>query len=297
MPPPLVLGNVIWDWSRPYILGIVNVTPDSFSDGGCFLQPDRAIAHAERLLAEGADAIDVGGESTRPGATSVPAHEEIARVIPVVRALAQRGVVVSIDTTKAVVAQAAFDAGARILNDVGTGDPPDALAKVVRAYGAVYLRMHSRGTPITMTSQAHYHDVVEEVTTELSAVARTLEAVGIDRSRIILDPGIGFAKRAEHSLALLGSIARLRALGYAVCVGPSRKSFIDAAEAYRPYWDVRPVAPAERLGGTAAAVAVAVYTGAEIVRVHDVAVMHQAVRVAHAIRLAGGGASPCSRGC
>jgi dihydropteroate synthase len=283
------MAGVTWDWSRPYVLGIVNVTPDSFSDGGRFAHTDAAVAHGLRLLEEGADALDVGGESTRPGAAPVSAGEEIARVVPVVRALAARGALVSIDTTKADVARAAFEAGARLVNDVGTGDPPEALAAVAREHEGGYIYMHSRGTPATMAGLARYEHVVTEVSAELLAGARRLESAGLDRARIILDPGIGFAKRAVHSLALLANIAHLRTLGYALCVGPSRKSFIDAAEAY-PSWAVRSVAPTERLGGTAAAVALAVAAGAEMVRVHDVAMMRQAARVAHAIRLAGGGA-------
>jgi dihydropteroate synthase len=289
MPPPLVIADVTWDWSRPYVLGIVNVTPDSFSDGGRFHRTDLAIAHAEQLLAEGADALDIGGESTRPGAPPVEVEEEIARVVPVVRALSARGALVSIDTTKAAVARAAFEAGARILNDVGMGDPPEALAAVVRAFDGAYLLMHSRGTPATMVQRAQYSDVVEDVAAELSAGARRLEAAGLDRSRIVLDPGIGFAKRATHSLSLLANIARLRSLGYAVCVGPSRKSFIDAPDAYPSSWQMRAGAPTERQGGTAAAVALAVAAGAEMVRVHDVASMRQAARVADAVRRAGSG--------
>lgn len=285
MLEPLDFGDVKWDWSRPYVLGIVNVTPDSFSDGGRYATTDAAVAHGERLLAEGADALDIGGESTRPGAAPVPEAEELARVLPVIRALVARGALVSVDTTKSVVAAAALDAGARIINDVGMGEPPGRLGRVAAERGAAYILMHSRGSPATMASLAHYDDPVEDVVAELAAGAEALRNAGLPPSKIILDPGIGFAKRAEQSLSLLANVARLRALGYAVCVGPSRKSFIDAAEAYAPAWSVSPSAPEARVGGTAAAVAFAVAAGAEIVRVHDVGVMRQAARIAHALRL------------
>ncbi|MEI8257184.1 MAG: dihydropteroate synthase [Deltaproteobacteria bacterium] len=287
MPDPLIIGEHRWDWSRPYILGILNVTPDSFSDGGLHAGETAALAHAERLLLDGADAIDVGGESTRPGAPAVSADEESARVVPVIRALVARGVLVSVDTTKAAVAHAALEAGARILNDVGMGDSLESLAPIAVAHGAAYLRMHSRGTPATMTSLTDYADVVATVCTDLARDAAALCASGLTQSRILLDPGIGFAKRAEQSLSLLAAVARLRSLGYAVCVGPSRKSFIDAADAYHPHWTVARATPDQRLGGTAAAVALAVAQGAEVLRVHDVSVMRQAARVAHAIALRG----------
>ncbi len=286
-PAPLHLGEHRWDWSRPYILGILNVTPDSFSDGGRHADPKAALAHAERLLAEGADAIDVGGESTRPGAPAVSADEEASRVVPVIRALATRGVLVSVDTTKAAVAQAALEAGARILNDVGMGDPLEILGPIAAAHDAAYIRMHSRGTPATMTALTDYGDVVATVCMDLARDAAALCASGLTQSRVVLDPGIGFAKRADQSLSLLAAVARVRSLGYAVCVGPSRKSFIDAADAYAPHWTVERSSPDARLGGTAAAVALAVAQGAEVLRVHDVSVMRQAARVAHAIRLRG----------
>ena len=285
MPDALAINHHRWDWSRPYLLGIVNVTPDSFSDGGLSATCEQAIARGQQLLAEGADALDIGGESTRPGAQAVSADEEIARIVPVIRALAERGALVSVDTTKVSVAEAAMSAGARMLNDVGMGDPLGALARVAIRHDAAYLRMHSRGTPATMTAQTDYADVVADVIAALRRDAIELEAAGLAPSRIMLDPGIGFAKRATQSLSLLGGVARLRSLGYAVCVGPSRKSFIDTADAYAPLWTVSRSEPGARLGGTAAAVAIAVSQGAEILRVHDVAMMRETARVAHAIRL------------
>ncbi len=280
---PLTLGPVVWDWSRPYVLGIVNATPDSFSDGGLHHGVDAAVAHGLALVDEGADALDVGGESTRPGAEPVSLDEELARTVPVIEALARRvPVPLSIDTTKSAVARAALAAGATIVNDVGVGDGAEALGAAAASAGAAFVAMHARGTPATMRSLARYADVHAEVAAELLARARALESAGVARARIMLDPGLGFAKTAAHSLALLADLAPLRALGYPLCVGPSRKSFIDAASAYAPSWGVRPTAPSERVGGTAAAVAVAVLQGAAVVRVHDVAAMRQAARVAHA---------------
>lgn len=283
----LVVGEHRWDWSRPYILGILNVTPDSFSDGGLHASEAAAMAHAERLLSEGADAIDVGGESTRPGAVAVSADEEASRVVGVIRALSARGVLVSVDTTKASVARAGLEAGARILNDVGMGDPLETLASVALAHDAAYLRMHSRGTSATMATLTDYPDVVASVCADLARDASALRAAGLARSRVLLDPGLGFAKRADQSLSLLAAVARVRSLGYAVCVGPSRKSFIDGSDGYAASWTVERSTPGERLGGTAAAVTLAVAQGAEVLRVHDVFVMRQAARVAHAIRLHG----------
>ena len=284
-PPTLQLRHARWDWSRPYLLGVVNVTPDSFSDGGR-LRADDAVRHALALVAEGADALDVGGESTRPGAPPVTEAEELARVVPVVEALAARaGVPVSVDTTKAAVAEAALAAGAEVLNDVGMGDAPDVLGAVAARAGAAYLAMHARGTPATMCALTDYDDVVHDVARALGATADALVAAGVARERVLVDPGVGFAKTADQSLALLADLAPVMALGYAVCVGPSRKSFIDAADAYDAGWRVTPGAASARVGGTAAAVTAAVLQGAHVLRVHDVAVMRQAARVAHAMRL------------
>jgi dihydropteroate synthase len=289
--PPVQLRSITWDWSRPYLLGVLNVTPDSFSDGGRYAGVAAAVDRAAVLVAEGVDAIDVGGESTRPGAPGVSAEEELARVVPVVEALVARfAQPVSIDTTKSVVARAALAAGASVLNDVATGEPPEALGAVASEYGALYIAMHARGVPANMNSLAQYGDVVAEVCAELRALVDRLLAAGVSPERLVVDPGLGFAKTAAHSLALLADLAALRSLGYPVCVGASRKSFLVADEAHPDGW-ARDAADANgRLGGTAAVVALSVWQGAEILRVHDVGVMRQAARVAQAIALRSGGA-------
>lgn len=281
---PLTLGSTVWDWSRPYLLAIVNVTPDSFSDGGLYATVEAAVAHGLSLVEAGADALDLGGESTRPDASPVTADEELARVIPVIEALASRvRVPLSIDTTKARVARAALRAGATIVNDVGVGEDAASLGRVAAEEGAAYIAMHARGTPATMRSLTRYDDVAAEVASELAVRVRALEASGVARDRILVDPGIGFAKTASQSLSLLADLGPLRGLGYPLCVGPSRKRFIDAGEAYAPSWGVVATQPSERLGGTAAAITAAVFEGASVLRVHDVAPMRQAARVAHAI--------------
>jgi dihydropteroate synthase len=257
-------------------MGIVNTTPDSFSDGGRFLDPDAAAAHALRLADEGADLVDVGGESTRPGAPPVSAGEEIARVVPVVERLRARRlpVPISVDTTKAAVARAALAAGADLVNDVSAlGDPE--LGRAVAAAGVPIVLMHTRGTPVDMQSHARYADVAAEVCAELAAALARAEAAGIPRDRTILDPGIGFAKTAEQSVELLARLGELRRLGRPLLVGPSRKSFIGKLTG----------APAgERVPGTVAAVTACVLAGVELVRVHDVAACRQAAVVAAAVR-------------
>jgi len=267
---PLVLGE------RTLVMGIVNVTPDSFADGGARLDPEVAARDAVRMVEQGADLLDIGGESTRPGAPPVSASEELARVVPVLERL--RGLVavpVSIDTYKAEVAARAIELGATIVNDVSglTYDP--ALAGVVAASGAAVVIMHTRGRSADMYGLATYSDVVREVVEELGARVRYAEAAGIARERIILDPGLGFAKRAAQSFAMLAGLPALHALECPVLVGASRKSFLKAA--------VGDAAPGERVWGTAAAVTAAVLLGAHVVRVHDVAEMVQVVRVADAI--------------
>jgi dihydropteroate synthase len=288
--PPVQLRSTTWDWSRPYLLGVLNVTPDSFSDGGRYAGVAAAVDRAAAMVAEGVDAIDVGGESTRPGAPGVAAEEELARVVPVVEALAARfAQPVSIDTTKSVVARAALAAGASILNDVATGEPPEALGAVAAEYGAMYVAMHARGVPANMSSLAQYGDVVAEVCAELRSLVHRLLAAGVSPERLVVDPGLGFAKTAAHSLALLADLAALRSLGYPVCVGASRKSFLVADEAHPSGWARDAADASGRLGGTAAVVALSVWQGAEILRVHDVGVMRQAARVAQAIALRSGG--------
>ncbi len=278
---PIRIGGRVFPPPGPFVMGVLNVTPDSFSDGGRFLEPGAAVERALRLVEEGADLVDVGGESTRPGAPPVPADEERRRVLPVLERLAARGfaVPVSVDTAKAEVARAARAAGAALVNDVtGLSDP--AMAEAVARAGAPVVLMHMRGTPADMQSRAVYGDVVAEVKAELAGALARAAAAGVPAERTILDPGIGFAKTAGQSLRLLSRLPDLGALGRPLLVGPSRKSFIGQATG----------APVEeRLPGTLAAVAAAVLGGAAFLRVHDVAAARQAARLAAAVREAGAG--------
>jgi dihydropteroate synthase len=273
---PMRIGGRVFDGPGPFLMGVVNVTPDSFSDGGLFLDREVAVAHAERLVSEGADLVDVGGESTRPGAAEVPPRVEAERVVPVIRRLRERGcrAPISVDTRKAEVARAALEAGADLVNDVSALADP-ALRELVAAAGAPVVLMHMRGTPADMASRAVYEDVVGEVERELGEAMDRATAAGISEGRILLDPGLGFAKTAEHSLALLASLPRLRKLGRPLVVGPSRKSFIGKVTG-------APVG--ERLAGTMAAVAACVLAGVEVIRVHDMSAARQAAQVAAAIR-------------
>jgi dihydropteroate synthase len=265
---------------RCLVMGVVNVTPDSFSDGGAFLDPAAAVAHGLRLVAEGADLVDVGGESTRPGADRVDAEEERARVLPVVRALAADGVVVSVDTTRASVAEAALDAGASLVNDVSGGTADPAMAKLVAATGVPYVLMHSRGPSADMQSRATYADVVAEVGAELAARLADLVAAGVDPEQVVLDPGLGFAKTAAHNWALLGRLGELATLGRPLLVGASRKSFLGALLGDRPVDD--------RDDATQATTVLAAAAGAWCVRVHVVRPAADAVRVVAATRGARG---------
>lgn len=253
---------------RPLVMGVLNVTPDSFSDPARHLDPAVAIDAGARMLADGADILDIGGESTRPGATPVPAADEQARVLPVVRALAGQGVVVSIDTRNAATMQAALEAGAQIVNDVsGLAHDPRAAALVARA-GCPVVLMHLRGTPATMAGHATYTDVAAEVFAELAARIAAAEAAGIARGNIAADPGIGFAKTARQNLVLLERLAAFHGLGVRLLVGASRKSFIGRfADA----------PPGQRLPGSLAAALFAASRGAHILRVHDVAETVQAL--------------------
>lgn len=261
---------------RVHVMGIVNVTPDSFSDGGRFLDPDAAIEQGLALVEEGADIVDVGGESTRPGAEPVDADEEIRRTGPVVEALtAKTDVPVSIDTTKAGVARVALEAGAQIVNDVSAGRFDPALLPLASSHGAGLILMHMRGDPRTMQRDPTYPDVVAEVAEFLGERADAAIAAGIPRERILLDPGFGFGKRPEHNLALLANLGMLRGLGHGIVAGTSRKSFIGAMLGDLPV--------TERLEGTAATVALAVAAGARVVRVHDVRAMVRVVRMTEAV--------------
>jgi dihydropteroate synthase len=280
---PLPTGRTLTLGSRTLIMAIVNVTPDSFADGGERFDPDVAVADAVRMVAEGADILDIGGESTRPGAAPLPVEEELRRVLPVLEGL--RGRVetpISIDTYKAVVAERALDLGAAIVNDISALRYDPALAGVVAASGAALILMHNRGRSSDMYREAVYEDVVAEVGAELRERAGAAAAAGVEPRRLVLDPGIGFAKRAAHSLALLAGLERLGGLGYPLLVGPSRKSFLQEALGERQ--------PALREWGTAAAVAAAVLGGAHIVRVHGVKAMADVVKTIDAIRDATPGA-------
>lgn len=259
-----------------HVMGVVNVTPDSFSDGGLFLQAQRAIAHGEEMAEHGAAILDVGGESTRPGAAPVGEQEELDRVLPVVEGLARNtDALISIDTTKAAVARAALDAGAHIINDVSAlGFDPD-MARVAAESGAPLVLMHIRGTPETMQRDVHYDDVVAEVLGFLDArVQRALDA-GVARTQIALDPGFGFGKEVAHNFRLVRELHRLAERGLPILFGPSRKSSLGAVVGGKP--------PAERVWATAGAVACGVFAGAHMLRVHDVAQMADVVAVAQAV--------------
>jgi dihydropteroate synthase len=260
-------------------MGVVNVTPDSFSDGGRYLPLDAAVAHAEQLAEEGADLIDLGGESTRPGALPVSAEEERRRVVPVIERLRARGfgIPISIDTCKGAVAKAAIEAGADLVNDVsGLSDP--ALTEVVRTAGVPAVLMHMRGTPADMAGRATYADLLTEVAGELRQALRRAVQAGIPEDRIILDPGLGFAKTPAQTVELLARVGELRAMGRPLLVGPSRKRFIG---------ELTGAPVGARLPGTLAAVTACVLAGVELIRVHDVAAARQASQVAVALRKSG----------
>jgi dihydropteroate synthase len=260
--------------TEPLLIGILNVTPDSFSDGGRFALPDAALAQAERLKKEGAGLLDVGGESTRPGAAAVPEREEIARVVPVIRDLVRKGLgPVSIDTRKAGVARAGIEAGAAVVNDVSGLAHDPQLAHAVAQAGAGLILMHMRGTPDTMDGLATYRHVAPEVAGELRAAADRAEEAGVAHAAIAVDPGFGFAKNPEQNWRLLDELATIAGLGYPVVVGPSRKRFLGAATG-------RPVEDRDR--ATAVACALAWERGARAFRVHDVALAREALLVARA---------------
>jgi dihydropteroate synthase len=263
---------------RTLVMGILNVTADSFSDGGRYLKADDAIQHGLRLLYAGADIIDVGGESTRPGADFVAPEEEAARVVPVIQALVKAGAVVSIDTMHTSTARAALQAGAHIVNDVsGLTFEPDMPALIAET-GAPYVLMHRRGDQQTMTTEANYTDVVAEVLQELGELRDKFLAEGVKPEQLIIDPGVGFAKDAEHNWALLRATERFRALGHPVLIGTSRKRFLGSLLGERN----KPVPPAQRDAATAATSALAAAAGAWCVRVHDVESSLHAVKVATA---------------
>jgi dihydropteroate synthase len=269
---------------RTLIMGILNVTPDSFSDGGQFFSPDQALAHAEQMVSEGADIIDIGGESTRPGGEPVSVEDEIARVVPVIEALAKRvETPLSVDTTKSEVARAALDAGAAIVNDISALRFDFYVADAAARAGAGLVLMHSRGTPATMHRLPPVADIMEEVVSSLRASINMAERRGVRSESIVLDPGIGFGKSQEQNLELIARLDELIAAfpDYPFLIGPSRKSFIGKILAE----DSGSPAPAsERLHGTMAIVTAAVLKGAHIIRVHDVRAAAETIRVSESIR-------------
>jgi dihydropteroate synthase len=268
-------GKIISFTDRPLVMGVVNVTPDSFSDGGQFFDHQAAVDHALRLVQEGADLLDIGAESTRPGSPPVEEAEELRRLIPVVRAVAKAvSIPISVDTSKAVVAKAAIEAGAVMVNDVTAlrGDPE--MVGLMAMSGAAVVLMHMQGTPRTMQQMPRYHDVVEEVVDFLTERVRFATDRGVAKSQILLDPGIGFGKDLVHNLDLLAQLRTFTKLGLPLLIGPSRKGFIGQLVE-------QPVH--NRAWGTAGVVAIAVEQGASVLRVHDVAAMKDVVTVAAAI--------------
>ncbi|HXF85923.1 MAG TPA: dihydropteroate synthase [Anaerolineales bacterium] len=285
----LQIGNRIFKWgSRTYIMGILNITPDSFSGDGLMASGDRveqALRQAERFLKEGADILDVGGESTRPGSQPISVEEEKERVIPVIRAIAKEfpEAILSIDTYKAEVAREAFEAGAHILNDVWALRADPELASVASAYRTPVILMHNRSNPASVEVRerlgsayvgAQYENLIEDVKRELLASVEIALSAGVEETRLILDPGIGFGKTREHNLELINRLDEIRALGYPILLGSSRKSFIGFT---------LDLPPDQRLEGTAATVAVGIVRGADIIRVHDVKEMTRVAKMTDAI--------------
>lgn len=268
-------------------MGILNITPDSFSDGNEFLRLNEAVAHAEKMVTDGADILDVGGESTRPGGEPVSAEQEIERVIPVIESLASRfEIPISVDTTKSEVAKAAIDAGASIVNDISALRFDFFIADAAAQTGAGLVLMHSRGTPATMHRLTPVADIMHEVTSSLGASLKMAERRGVARDSIVIDPGIGFGKSQDQNLELIAKLAELQAAfsDLPILIGPSRKSFIGRLLAGT---DEEAVPVTDRIHGTMASVAVAVMKGARLVRVHDVKAAVETVRIVDAIKKAG----------
>ena len=274
----------IVEWSRGHldfsagciVMGVLNVTPDSFSDGGKFLDTNKAIEHGLKMAADGAAIIDIGGESTRPGSASVSTEEQIRRVVPVIEAIAKKaGVPISIDTTNCDVAKAALDAGAAMINDI-TALSDKRMGELAAERNVPVVLMHIQGTPATMQIEPTYKDIVGEVLHFLLGRAKLAEQFGIAKNMIFIDPGIGFGKTTEHNLLLLRGIDRFVDSGYRICIGTSRKSFIGKITGKEK--------PAERIFGTAATVALCAAAGVSIVRVHDVAEMVDVVKIINAVK-------------
>jgi dihydropteroate synthase len=274
---------------RCLVMGVLNVTPDSFSDGGCYADRDAAVQHGLEMHDAGADYVDVGGESTRPGADRVDAAEECRRVLPVVRELASAGARVSVDTTRAEVAEAALEAGAALVNDVSGGLADEGMARLVAESGVPWVLMHWRGHSREMYAAARYGDVVTEVGAELTARVEDVVAAGVDPAQLVLDPGLGFAKNAEHNWALLAGLDRLVALGLPVLVGASRKTFLGRLLA-GPGGEIRPVEGRE--AATVAISVLAAQAGAWGVRVHDPVQSLDAIATVAAVQAARSAGGP-----
>ena len=264
--------------SRTHIMGILNLTPDSFSGDGIYNDISRAIEEAERIIGEGADIIDIGGESTRPGSEPVSVEEETRRVIPVIKELAKKiDMPISIDTKKSEVAERAMDNGALIINDI-TGLTSDAMVKISVKYSAKVILMHMKGTPLTMQHNPFYSDVINEIKESLSCMIRSSEAKGVKPENIIVDPGIGFGKTPENNLEIINNLSSFKELGHTILIGPSRKSFIGS---------ILGIGTEQRIFGTAAAIAIAIKNGANIIRVHDVKEMTHVAKIVDAIIYSG----------
>lgn len=277
-PTPWTLKGHSFNWGqRTYLMGVLNVTPDSFSDGGEFNTPAVALVQAQRLIEAGADIIDIGGQSTRPGAGEISIEEELNRVLPVVQALRQLPslVPISVDTTRAAVARAAVEAGADMVNDISGGTFDPDMLPVVAQLDVPIVLMHIRGTPQTMQKLTEYQDLIGEIYEFLNGQIEAASAAGIDRAKIIIDPGIGFAKTYEQNLEILRQLSSFRSLGVPILVGASRKSFIGRI--------LNQPDPKQRVWGTGAACCAAIANSADILRVHDVLEMRDVCRVADAI--------------
>ena len=282
VPSPWKIRDRTLTWgSRTYLMGVLNVTPDSFSDGGQFDTVERAVAQARHLVHHGTDILDIGGQSTRPGAGSISRTEEIDRVIPVIEAIRADGddtlaqAIISVDTTRSSVARAAVKSGADVINDISAGTYDRAMLSTVADLGVPIVLLHVRGTPATMQQCTDYQDLVGEIYEFLQHQIEDAIAVGIKPSKIAIDPGLGFAKTPAQNLELLRQLSRFRDLGRPLLVGPSRKSFIG--------WILDQPDPQQRVWGTAAACCAAIAGGADILRVHDGAEMHDVCRVADAV--------------
>lgn len=278
LKPLSLSASRVLSFDRPLVMGVLNVTPDSFSDGGAYLSQEQAVTHALRMISEGADIIDVGGESSRPGAAPVSAEEELARTVPIISGLRRvTSVPISIDTTKSAVASEALRAGADLINDISALRFDPSMATLVAQSGAPVVLMHMQGTPRDMQQDPHYDDCVAEICRFFEERIEFCRAAGISEDRLILDPGIGFGKRVKDNLDILGRLAEFTRFGRPLLVGASRKSFIAGVHTASGI-------PAERVGGSLAAALVAVMHGANIVRVHDVAATVEALRLLQAIQ-------------